>query len=85
MFDQVHVWIPTAWDFYLMSVCPLKFDWVIERKVPEIHKTIPIIIGGHSKNGISWTIDLRQKSFKVGAKLKYDKTNVNKINYICSQ
>ena len=79
MLDQVHVLPPTVCYFCVISVHPFVSDHVIARKVPKVHKMSPILIGGHTQDGIMWDVDLCHNGLDFFVIFKSDESHVNNI------
>ena len=85
MFDQVRVWYPTTWNFYVLYVWLFVFDRMVEQEVPEVHKIIPILISEHAKDLIEWILDSIHAILEFDAMFIYENPNINVIQNIRSK
>ena len=82
IFDQMHAWYKTAWDFYVMSVRSFVFDRVIEQEVTEVQIMFPIFIDTHAQGWIKWTVDSQHNRLDFESIFKCNKPNINVIKNI---
>ena len=82
IFDQFLVWYKTAWDLYVIYICPFVFGRVINQEVKELQIMFPVIILTHMQYWIVCTFDLHHDSLDFVAIFKSNKPNTNGMENI---